>query len=214
MSSRFALISLFLLPLLIVATGCGTIGQPSRQTSPEVQLSNVDSHPLPQDMRRVAILPVYCPNQPDSTCEAIDRNFSSEFSKALAFEVVRIGRDELQQIIGSPQIESVVDVPGSLFPALSDRYGVDGVLFVDLTSYRPYRPISIGVRAKLVDIRAGQIFWAIDSTLDSADPRVAELALEYTGYFGDGPSGVVLQSPSRYAAFVAQQIFRELPTSL
>ena len=93
---------------------------------------------------------------------------------------------------------------------------MDGIVFTDLTHYSPYRPLAIGVRAKLVDAASGEVRWAFDYIFDSGTPAIALAAKTYqTRYNGDnlplaGDGGTVLISPTRFARFVANQTYVSL----
>ena len=210
----------FCLPVLgllaLSAIGCRTLpGSPERQGAPGRQFSNVFSTSLPASVRRVAMLPIYSPQTIGDAQRDLDTIFSSELTKMLRFEVVPISRSDLAAYAHREQIASSDIVPPEVFAAIREKSGADAVLFTDITHYRAYRPISIGVRAKLIDIRSLQPVWSIDSVLDSANSRVADAAREYgsDGSRSDRPaqSELVLQSPRRFGAFVAHQIFSTLP---
>jgi len=112
-------------------------------------------------------------------------------------------------LIGLREVSSVERIPGDLFRKLQEQYGVDGVMLTDLTHYSPYRPVSVGVRSKLVDIESGRIHWASDVLLDSSNAGVAVAAREYQKILcrdnfpiqGDG--GTVLMSPRMFVKFAA-----------
>lgn len=160
-------------------------------------------------VRRVAILPVYHPRLPGDWLKEVDFAFNGELSKKAVFEVVPITRSVMELLTDRREISSVERVPGDLFRKLRDQYGVDGVMFNDLTQYSPYRPVSLGVRSKLVDIESGNILWASDVTLDSANTNVAAAARAYEKVLGRDYSpvqpdgGTVLMSPRMFAQFAA-----------
>lgn len=89
-------------------------------------------------------------------------------------------------------------------------------MFTDITHYRPYQPIAIGVRAKLVEVQQGTILWAFDYVFDSGNPKIAEDAKRYyitnsrkeqhVGFEARG----VLQSPARFAKYAASETYRSL----
>jgi hypothetical protein len=160
-------------------------------------------------MRRVAILPVHHPRLPGEVLKDVDSAFNAELSKKAVFEVVPITRSAMELLTDRREISSVEQVPGDLFRKLRDQYGVEGVMFNDLTHYSPYRPVSLGVRSKLVDIESGSIHWASDIMLDSGNANVAASARAYQKILGrdnfpvrsDG--GTVLMSPRLFAQFAA-----------
>jgi len=88
-------------------------------------------------MRRVAILPVYHPRLPGEVLKDVDAAFNGELSKKAVFEVVPITRSAMELLTDRREISSVERVPGDLFRKLRDQYGVEGVMFNDLTHYSP-----------------------------------------------------------------------------
>ncbi len=167
-------------------------------------------------MRRVAMLPVYHARIPGEALRDIDAALLSELSKKVMFEVVPLSRAELETLIGLRDVSSVEAIPGDLFRKLKDQYGVEGVMFTDLTHYSPYRPVSVGVRSKLVDIESGRIHWASDVLLDSGNANVAAAAREYQKVLcrdnfpiaSDG--GTVLMSPRLFVKFAAYSNYASL----
>jgi hypothetical protein len=160
-------------------------------------------------MRRVAFLPVYHERFPDHALRDLDSAFNAELAKKTLFEVVPVSRREMEGMIGLREVSSVDKIPGDLFKKLVEHYGVEGVMFTDVTHYSPYRPIAIGVRSKLVDIQSGRIHWASDVLFDSGNAGVAEAARQYSRVLGQdnfpahGDGGTVLMSPRMFAQFAA-----------
>lgn len=199
--------------LLVVATlwtACGTIRRDAEwQGSPQVQLANTRSRPLPTATRRVLAFPVHVPQIAGPTQRELDATFETELNKQQRFEVVRVSRDELSSILGREEISSTETFPAEALTTLRQRFAPDALLLTDITAYRPYRPLAMGVRARLVDAQTMKELWAIDTTLDSAHEDVARAALAHRGG-ADVHPGLVLQSPRTFAAFVAQQAFATL----
>ena len=90
------------------------------------------------------------------------------------------------------------------------------MLFVDLTAYRAYRPLTLGVRAKLATVDQTRLLWTFDEIFSMDDPGVANSVRKF--YHGADASGVpldpgrgALQSPSKFAAYVAAATFNTLP---
>jgi hypothetical protein len=206
---------LSLVSLALVFSGCATLpGDHELQTLPEVQLANVRAEPVSSSIRRVAVLPVHTTQNFSEAQRDFDAIFRGELGKMLRFEVVPVTRPELSAVLQREQITSYEDIPAELLLILRDKYGADAVLFTEVTHYRPYRPLAIGVRCKLLELASQRVIWSADSVLDSANVEVADAARIYaqTPTQTPFPSGnVVLQSPRRFAAFAAHHIFSTLP---
>ncbi|OHB62238.1 MAG: hypothetical protein A2168_02240 [Planctomycetes bacterium RBG_13_50_24] len=53
--------------------------------------------------------------------------------------------------------------------AIRETLRCDGVLLGTVTEYRPYPHMAVGLRLKLLDLRDGQLQWALEQIWDSAD---------------------------------------------
>jgi hypothetical protein len=167
-------------------------------------------------MRRVAMLPIYHARLPGDILKDIDNALIAELAKKSLFEVVPVSRAEMEGLINVREVASVERIPGDLFRKLRDQYGVEGVMLTDLTYYSPYRPVSIGVRSKLVDIESGRIHWASDIMVDSGNGDVAAAARRYQktlcrdNFPIEGDGGTVLLSPRQFVQFAAYSNYASL----
>lgn len=165
---------------------------------------------------RIVMLPIYSKEMLGGARQDLDASFRAQLMPVLPYEVVSISRPELASLIGREQISSVEAIPPDALRALREKYAATAVLFTDLTLYRPYRPLAIGVRSKLVSLDSLDILWAADRVVDSSDPATAEAAVHFadpiTKASSDRANQVILQSPRRYAGFVAHEIYSTLPS--
>lgn len=204
----------FLTPVLLACGALLTSGCQTHKTAyvkPELDAPQSWLAPVGpgRTIRRVAMLPAHHPKLQGEVLKEIDAALNAELSKKAVFEVVPITRSAMELLTDRREISSVERVPGDLFRKLRDQYGVEAVMFNDLTHYSPYRPVSLGVRSKLVDIETGTIQWASDLMLDSGNANVAESARAYQKVLcrdnfpvrSDGAT--VLMSPRLFAQFAA-----------
>jgi hypothetical protein len=56
---------------------------------------------------------------------------------------------------------------------------VDAVLIGTVTSYTPYPHMAMGLQLKLIDLRDGQVAWAIEQVWDTADKTTEEQIKKY-----------------------------------
>jgi hypothetical protein len=167
-------------------------------------------------IRRVAVLPIYFDEQQQVSPSDLDLVFHAELTKTSAFEIIPISRQELSTHFGIRQLSSVQVIPRDLLTRLMADYAVEGVLFTDLTHYSPYRPVSIGVRCKLVDARSGVERWVFDHLFDSGNPDIAVAAKNFAiaqdneqlPIATDGSD--ILQSPMQFGKYVAHETYRSL----
>ena len=172
---------------------------------------------LPVNLHRVILLPVYGGTiVPVETAASLEEVFATELQKQLRFEVVRLSREECMRRFGAPDFSSVGQLPHDFLVALGRDYAAEAVLFVDLTSYRGYRPLVLGVRAKLATVEQTRLLWSFDEIFSADDPGVGNSVRHYYG--ASDPTGVPLnaghgglQSPTKFAAYVASATFSTLP---
>jgi len=204
-----------LLASALLATGCATRERrlapapppPQNYFSPDTQGTA---------MRRVALLPLHNAAHPDHYLRALDETFESELTKKALFEVVRVSRSQMETLFARRQWESTEMLPANALEQIRNQFGVEGVLFTDLTHFSPYRPVSMGVRTKLVDAATGRIRWAFDYVFDAGNSSVAEAAKRYQLRYSDPrlplttDGGSILLSPARFAKYVASETFASL----
>lgn len=74
--------------------------------------------------------------------------------------------------------------PGSAYTleqllASRKMLGVDAVLVGTVTSYTPYPHMAMGLQLKLIDLRDGQVVWAVEQIWDTADKTTEERIKKY-----------------------------------
>lgn len=172
---------------------------------------------LPVNLHRVLLLPVYGGAiVPPETASSIEEVFVAELQKTQRFEVVRISRADCMRHFGSPDFSSVGVLPHDFLASLGREYAADGVMFVDITSYRGYRPLVLGVRAKLATVEQTRLLWTFDEIFSADDPLVGNSVRHFYG--SADPSGIplksgqgALQSPGKFAAYAGAATFDTLP---
>jgi len=171
---------------------------------------------LPAEIRRVLVLPVAVGNlAPEETAETLDRVVAAALQAQQRFEVVAFTRAEALRLLGQREVSSTTALPHGMIEQLTSRYAVDAILFTDVTVFQPYRPQALGLRSKLATVRDVRIIWNFDEIVSASDPAVANSArreaLKAKGTEPIDRSPATLLSPSRFAAFAADAMFRTLP---
>jgi len=192
-----------------------SVGLPAKEYFTPTNVRGVAQ--LPRTIRRVVVVPLAGGMIVSAeTAQALEEVFAAELQKQLRFEVVRLTRSECQQRFGQPEYASVATLPADFLPALARTYAADAVLFIDLTAYRGYRPLQLGVRAKLVTITNPQWLWTLDEIFSADDPGVVKSVRYFyrASAAVDSPVDLrsgTLQSPTKFAAYVAAATFTTLP---
>jgi hypothetical protein len=217
-SSHFVQWTLAVAALTLFA-GCMTpsIDDPSR-LGPFFTPKNHVGEPSLGGMRRVVLLPV-CGGAlaPVETVAALDPVVMAALQQQHRFEVVTLSREQCRRQFHVEEFSSVGALPHDLLATLQSEFAADGVIFVDITVFRPYRPIGLGLRAKLATLdSSARLVWTFDNVFSADDPAVANSARRH--FLGSDRGGVpadlspgVLQSPARFASYAADAMFATLP---
>lgn len=172
---------------------------------------------LPAAIRRVVLLPVFVGAA--STAESaamLDQVMLVALQKQSRFEVVALSREDSRRWFGAAEFSSVSALPHDYIAKITAKFAADAVIFMDLTVYKPYRPLAVGLRAKLAIPANVRIIWTFDEIISAEDPGVTNsarrqfLEMDRSGQPLD-LSPAVLQSPTRFATFAAESMFQTLP---
>lgn len=203
----------------LLAAGCAhpPVTDKSRR-GPFFSPSNyVGQAKLPEGLHRVLLLPV-CGGDfaPPEQAEALDPVFATALERQMRFEVVTLDRDECLATFGVPEISSAAALPPDFLQSLGRKFGAEAVLFVDLTAYSPYRPLVLGIRAKLALVSDRSLIWSFDQIFSASNPAVTNAARNFYLNSGGGEMPIdmtvdALQSPARFAGYAADATFRTLP---
>ncbi|MFP6854539.1 MAG: hypothetical protein VB980_02050 [Opitutales bacterium] len=173
---------------------------------------------FPDNFKRVIVLPCHHIPEDQLLVDYIDTVFRHELAKRRVFEPVFVSRNELHRLVGKTQLTPQEKLPENLLARLLAEYaGVDGVMFLEIFNYRAYKPLALGVRGRLVDLRSGDFIWAIDETFDAGNASIISAADEFqrrnqVTNFSRHSYGSVLTSPRVFTKYVANAAFGTLPT--
>jgi hypothetical protein len=209
---------LLILPLL---AGCARLPGLRQASVASYEPTNVhqEERHLPAQIKRVAVMPVSVLTD-EITMEfgrdTLGPLLVEELARSRQFELVVVSPDELRLATGRSAWTGEEKLPLDFFDQLRDKIGADAVLFVRLTQYRAYEPLSVGWRLKLVETEEPRILWAVDEVFDARIPEVAAAARRFgrqhpdsTTASGDGPD--VLGSPRRFGRYTANAVVATLP---
>lgn len=99
--------------------------------------------------------------------------------------------------------------------AIHETLRCDAVLIGTVTEYQPYPRMAVGLRMKLVDLRDGQLLWALEQVWDSADKTIERRIRDYfqsqmRSGFAPMRERLVVVSPLRFIKFVAYEVAETL----
>jgi hypothetical protein len=207
------------LVLLVFSSSCRKSKQ--EKALAEAQPYNVTNlYPierLPVYFNRVVVMPVHLGGSSQNISEFVDDVVNQELAQARLFETVRFSSQSCKSYFGKERINSSDSLPDNFLEVLKSKTQANGVLFVDVMGFQSYRPLSISLRAKLVDLNSGDFMWAVDETIDSSHASViaASRLYENTHHvraLSAKTSSSVLQSPRSFTKFSAHKIFSSLPS--
>lgn len=192
------------------------IDDPAR-VGPFFEPTNVARDATLGGIRRVVLMPVWAGNvAPEETAASLDPIFRQALQHQNRFEIVTLSRQECQRRFGVTAFSSAAAMPHNLIPTLQRLFGADAVMLIDVTVYRGYHPLALGIRGRLAAINNLRLVWTFDNVFAADDARVAASARhfflnsEHQGVPGD-LTPAALQSPSRFATYAANATFVTLP---
>lgn len=99
--------------------------------------------------------------------------------------------------------------------AIQKTLKCDAVLLGSVTEYQPYPHMAIGVQLKLIDVKEGQLIWALEQTWDSADKTIEYRIKNYFKkqiHPGFAPlrEQLVVVSPLKFISFVSYEVAETL----
>jgi hypothetical protein len=181
-SPRRGSVLLVLAVICLSGTGCRLL--PGERLAPPFEPQNiyVSSAALPEEIRRVAVLPMATDEKRSILLagrETLEPVFNAELVKTRKFEVVSLSVEQMRTLTGQNRWAGSEALPHDFMERLQESSGCDAVLFCELTTYRPYAPLAIGWRMKLIDVRSRQILWAGDELFDAGESAVKNGARRY-----------------------------------
>ncbi|AHF92994.1 hypothetical protein OPIT5_25105 [Opitutaceae bacterium TAV5] len=204
--------------LLIAAGGCTTATRDALELGPFYTPANSRGAAVwPEDIRRIAVLPVDGSSAalPDDFIASYDPVWLAALQSTQRAEFVPVPREQISHLAdGRRSVGSTSLLPAAFFEKILAITGADAVVFCDLTGVTPWPPLAVGLRAKLVHLRRGNLVWACDERFDAAAPAVANSARRYARKSGNGRGDSVtsvLQSPSHFASWASGEVASTLP---
>lgn len=168
---------------------------------------------LPPQIQRVLFVPVKSEHVGWKESARINEIFIAELRRSERFSVVE---SDSKLALSKSNKRSSLDLKA--LAAMAEQYDVQAILELKLTHFRAYKPLAIGVDARLftLDPEKPEIVWALDSLFDAGQDSVALGArMHAQGYhqqvFPLASTYSSLSVPSRFAAYVAHTVFRTLP---
>lgn len=204
--------------LLFSVVGCARLERKLADTPSPIryQPTNIFAVRDLEGVVNVAVLPVHMAGHDSRTVANVQEIFRGQLRQSGRFDLTEIDGEELRRRHGFSSFAVQAPFPEAVLADLRSRPNVDAVLVTEITHYRPYRPIAIGVRARLFDVDTLSVLWECDEVFDSGSPAVAAAARAHSGdhshlEFPLDNSTTVLHSPTRFSKYVAGSLYATLP---
>ena len=105
---------------------------------------------LPLNFTRVVLLPCFHNDPDNSILKFCDQVFFQELAQERIFEIIQLSTENLQSLVGQKRLSSTGRLPANFLKIIEDYTGANGVLFIDLDSYKPFRPMTLGLGLNLL----------------------------------------------------------------
>lgn len=205
--------------LSLLLSGCATTPMSDQVYGTSYTPTNIyrSEQTLSPRIKRVAALPLDAASgTPEEAFESLEPVLQAELSRLSIAEWVFITNDDLRRLTDRRRWSADEPLPPDFLKTLRTKLACDAVLFTKLTHYRPFRPVALGWRFKLVDGEDGRVLWAADETFDSGAVAVANAARRYYQRDIRTPSAstdsrMVLESPRYFAEYTLHTLFDTAP---
>ncbi len=99
--------------------------------------------------------------------------------------------------------------------AIHETLKCDAVLIGTVTAFKPYPHMTIGLRLKLVDLRDGQLLWALEQIWDTTDKTTEDRIKKYYSHHIFSSSAALQEklgtiSPLKFIKFVVYEVAETL----
>ncbi len=155
----------------------------------------------------------------DATCS---QDLSTVFMQILAKELRKLHTFSVMPVHETDpywcNFEKTVngDYDVEVLNAIRNAYGVNAVIFGEITQYESFPKLNIGLRLRMLDLRTGKILWGVENVWDTNDLSMQRKMCEYykthlkNGFEPLGPE-LLEVSPRAFGKFVATEIAATIP---
>ncbi|MHC4170879.1 MAG: hypothetical protein ACYSWQ_28410 [Planctomycetota bacterium] len=163
-----------MLPLTLFFV-CGCASQ--KTAAPAADYYYLNPHKKLTTIGRVAIVELENDSSYPQISAEITGSLFRELQKRQVFGLTIIRQDDPSW--RSLQLDGDSTYSLDQILAIRETLKCDGVLLGTVTEFRPYPHMAVGLRLKLLDMRDGQLLWALEQVWDSADRTTKQRTKDY-----------------------------------
>ncbi|MFO7725290.1 MAG: hypothetical protein R6V45_07035 [Oceanipulchritudo sp.] len=171
---------------------------------------------LPAAVRTVAVLPFGTDRLAHPFMPEVETVLINKLRAGGRLNVVLVPASLVHEVTGSYSVAYNEPLPVELFERVREAYRADAILQTEVTAFRPYKPMLLGLRSRLLERSGKQVLWACDEIFDGGNKAVLTGARKYAEVHLDQPyplqsSYSSLLSPQRFAGYVGETLYATLP---
>jgi len=142
----------------------------------------VDPDLMEGEIRRVLLVPPKNLTNYEESRDLLEESrmiLEGELRLAKKFDIVRyqdVLTKEQMQIVDNLNIDKQGSYDADAMFDIGRSANVQGILFTSITRYKPVKPMVLGVKMNLLQIRKGAIVWAVDEVFDASREDIKNLA--------------------------------------
>lgn len=190
--------------LLFTMTGCKNIYL-SSQRSPYY----INPNKRFSDIARVAVIEFRNKSDYPGISEDITKAVYQQLQKEQFFGLTMIHKDN--PLWTNLQLGAETPLTLEQLSYMYKQLNCDGILIGTVTDYKPYPHMTLGIHLTLIDLRDGEILWAIEDIWDASEKTTQENIQKYyeNKMYSESKSlnkELTEVSPIRFIKFVAYEI--------
>jgi len=129
------------------------------------------------DIKKVAVVGFQNSTDIPDIEDKVQEVFLLELKKAQRFEIVY--NLEIDKALENERFITKGDFSNEDLIEIAKKFHVDAIILAQITQYRPYQPLVLGIKIKMIQTITGEIIWFLDEVYDSSLFGVANSAKEY-----------------------------------
>lgn len=194
--------------------GCAALKKPASVvlTGPSQSVSNVFVSPSIRSgaVKRAVMIDFANRTHTMGINDSVTESLAQKLIEASYFQVVRQPlTKEIEESYSKARFKK------SLLERIQKETNADAVIMGEVTAFHAYRPIRLGIRLKMLDLKEGKVLWAVDELFDAGFKNISHFAQKYYASTQNTESPLttwesILISPALFTGFMCHEIVRTI----